>query len=524
MLHRFKRNKPEVPRAEAPIKQLVRAISIRRLIGNPGIKRPLADLQIRNRTTEGSRTLGTPFTPRRRPHPTARRSRRPKNPSLIRRMHSIGTGNIQQLANFPIQKLLPLAETSRNVPELVKKRCPRRRKRKRRPKTSSLVKTVRAVRICKRFNKKTKKRLVMPEPDSSVNMQRLDLSRLAPEIPADHVQDMGTPRAIKRVTGQKNYSPNTPRFIRMRRCSTKTRLHKSDIDFSILSNVIFRRKKTPRAKFVTKKATTPRVRRKRGILRELVPATDKKIFEIMGAIIVYDLRDFTRFCTSCKNDEIPARLIMNIYEFADKVVYRWDGEILSRTGDGFVAIFPRKKSERGKRSIINVLKKALKCSIVLVRKTGKLLKKIEVQNKPKRCGIGIEVGPTQFFKNGKFSALARVSAVSSTINHAQRCDAHSKKLFRTGGGYRPIAMKERLFNLLSDEENLQKIFLKKDWSAASKRNYYKQLMSEPGIPEGTFACACPIERIIHFYKKNRVALRRKRRELRSNLRDLLDRP
>ena len=326
-------------------------------------------------------------------------------------------------------------------------------------------------------------------------------------------------------TPQARSADITPRFIRMRRISTKSRLFHSDIDFSILSNALKRRKKKKGHELLARREKLSVLSRKnKKVPHKLVPATDKKIFEVMGAVIVYDLRGFTNFASHCTNDEIPARLIMNIYQFADNVVYEWDGEIISRTGDGFVAIFPRKRSEPGKQGIKKALKRAFKCSAVLVYKTTMLLEKIKLKYKPKRCAVGIEVGPTPLFRNERFNELAGISAVSSTINHAQRCESHSKRLLHEVREYRPIVMKEALFNLISDNEGLQRVFREKGWYNQRKGKYYKQLMNEAGIPPGTFACACPIKNIIRFYKENKVKLRNKKRTLMSTIQDLLNQP
>ena len=469
---------------------LSQSVVITRLAGKAKDKQPLSSTLTRIRRTL---TLGALDQPRERK--TAKQIRQTRPPKRPR-----GKKVLNRDTLFPPADRPPTRKGWRSKVSALIREIPRFNRMERLP-TGADVQT----------NFVEKKYTISPRPDTptAASVAKIKSKTLAKRYMTS--PRPGFPRAeSSELSKKENAPPETPRFVRLRKCSTRARLYDSDIDFVMLANDIARKK--------VRKKKSPRKRRG----RKYPEKPTARIFAIMGAIIVYDLRGFTYFCNICKkrrNEEAPARLMMNIYTFADKFVYKWDGEVISRTGDGFVAIFPRTKTQNG---FVSVLKKAFQCSLELTRKTDKLLKKLQLPAKPERCGIGIDVGPTLFFKNNRFKNLTPISAVSSTINNAQRCDAHSKKLFQELKEYRPIAMKKAIFNILKNKKRLQRIFREKDTYNKTVGRYLIRHMNEMGIPAGTQARTCPFENIIRFYKRNRRMFQKRQRKLTCNLKDLFN--
>jgi len=246
--------------------------------------------------------------------------------------------------------------------------------------------------------------------------------------------------------------------------------------------------------------------------------TKKKIiYGIRGTIILYDLRGFTYFCNQNKDITIPAKFMGNLFKEVDEIVYKWDGEIISRTGDGFVALFPKLKSEFSYKKSLN---RAYQSSIELGCITDAFLKNQNIKNSPKKFGIGIEVGITPIIKNKKFSKLTSISPVARSINNAQRYEQHSKELLQKWKDFKPITLPERLYKLLP--KKMQKIFKTKMWYLKDNKDYYKQKLNQQGITETIFVCSAPFERIKTFYKENSQIFLYKKRTIKSRLDEILD--
>jgi len=243
----------------------------------------------------------------------------------------------------------------------------------------------------------------------------------------------------------------------------------------------------------------------------------RAIYGIMGVVLLFDLRGFTYFCNKTKNLILPINFMANLSEKLDEIIYKWDGEVISRTGDGFVALFPKTKQESNYKKCLD---RAYKSSIELAYKTDKFLQKQNLAHAPKKFGMGIEIGTTLIFKNKRFSKLTPISCVASTINNTQRYEQHSKELLRKWKDYKPTVMPERLYMQLP--KKMQKTFKTKNWYLKGQREYYKQPFSQKGITEKMFVCSAPFEKIKEFYKKNIHIFKKKKRKFTSHLHEILD--
>lgn len=219
---------------------------------------------------------------------------------------------------------------------------------------------------------------------------------------------------------------------------------------------------------------------------------------VNGISLMFDLRGFTAFCNDCDRKEIswaPAVFTKLLFNKLSAVVKKREGHIISITGDGFLAVFPKKRRDK---KYAKVSAQAMLCSLEIINEVKKFRCELVgntshvklIVDGPKRCGIGLQIGPNHFFniKRHDSRVFDMVSDVSNTVNVSQRYENFSKTITKDLGVYMPLVIPAKIFTLLP--KHLKKIFTQ------------HRLVKLRGVEEPVILHAGPFSKIKHFYFKN----------------------
>ena len=259
-----------------------------------------------------------------------------------------------------------------------------------------------------------------------------------------------------------------------------------------------------------------------------------ELISIRGVSMVFDIRNFTFFSNSNKS-KIAAKFIKKLNKVLSLIVSKWDGIIVSKPGDGFVALFPKEKNKKYKEIFI----KAFLCSIEIIcqfHENNKIItneieheEEIIVKNYPHMCGIGLEKGIVNISIDDNQDSLTPVVAIGKSINNAQRYESHSKEIKRNWAEYAPIIISKlsyEYFNYKTGDlsylhigKSLKNIFLKKYGHIAEKKPLARR-PSLKGMLKKIIIYGASFDNVKNFYKNNRSLFNNKSPQLFLNINDL----
>jgi adenylate cyclase len=143
---------------------------------------------------------------------------------------------------------------------------------------------------------------------------------------------------------------------------------------------------------------------------------------VRAAIMICDLRDFTRISDNWPRDDV-IHLLNDYFDAMSEPIARHGGEILKFIGDGLLAIFPLSQPSAC-ADLLRAVSEARQAIIAMNEKNG------ETGREPLNYGIGIHVGDVMYGNIGSRSRLD-FTVIGPAVNMASRLEALTKQLGRT---------------------------------------------------------------------------------------------
>jgi adenylate cyclase len=142
---------------------------------------------------------------------------------------------------------------------------------------------------------------------------------------------------------------------------------------------------------------------------------------VRAAIMICDLRDFTRISDNWPRDDV-IDLLNSYFDAMSEPIARHGGEILKFIGDGLLAIFPLSEPSACANLLLAVTE-ARQAVIALNEKNS------ETGRAPLNYGIGVHVGDVMYGNIGSRTRLD-FTVIGPVVNMASRLEALTKQLER----------------------------------------------------------------------------------------------
>jgi adenylate cyclase len=143
---------------------------------------------------------------------------------------------------------------------------------------------------------------------------------------------------------------------------------------------------------------------------------------VRAAIMVCDLRDFTRISDNWPRDEV-IDLLNGYFDAMSEPIAQNDGEILKFIGDGLLAIFPLSQPSAC-ANLLHAVAEARQAMTALNEKIG------QAGYAPLNYGIGIHVGDVMYGNIGSRTRLD-FTVIGPAVNMASRLETLTKQLGKT---------------------------------------------------------------------------------------------
>jgi adenylate cyclase len=143
---------------------------------------------------------------------------------------------------------------------------------------------------------------------------------------------------------------------------------------------------------------------------------------VRAAIMICDLRDFTRISDNWPRDDV-IQLLNDYFDAISEPIARHGGEILKFMGDGLLAIFPLDQPSAC-ANLLRAVAEARQAMVALNernRKTGRA---------PLNYGMGVHVGDVMYGNIGSRTRLD-FTVIGPAVNLASRLEALTKQLGRS---------------------------------------------------------------------------------------------
>jgi adenylate cyclase len=163
---------------------------------------------------------------------------------------------------------------------------------------------------------------------------------------------------------------------------------------------------------------------------------------VRAAIMICDLRDFTKISDSWPRDDVIG-LLNDYFDVMSEPVVRHGGEILKFIGDGMLAIFPLSDPN----ACANLLR--------AVGEAGQAMAALNERNRsigraPLAYGIGVHVGDVMY---GNIGSRARLdfTVIGPAVNMASRLEALTKQLGK------PVLLSRAFADLVAHDFALERV-------------------------------------------------------------------
>jgi adenylate cyclase len=144
---------------------------------------------------------------------------------------------------------------------------------------------------------------------------------------------------------------------------------------------------------------------------------------VRAAIMICDLRDFTRISDNWPRDDV-IDLLNSYFDAMSEPIARHGGEILKFIGDGLLAIFPLDQPSAC-ANLLNAVTEARQAMAALNEKNGS-----ETGRAPLNYGIGVHVGDVMYGNIGSATRLD-FTVIGPAVNMASRLETLTKQLGHT---------------------------------------------------------------------------------------------
>jgi adenylate cyclase len=163
---------------------------------------------------------------------------------------------------------------------------------------------------------------------------------------------------------------------------------------------------------------------------------------VRAAILICDLRDFTRISDSWPRDDVIG-LLNNYFDAMSEPITRHGGEILKFMGDGLLAIFPLSQPSAC-ADLLHAVTEARQAMATLNEKNR------ESGAEPLNFGIGVHVGDVMY---GNIGSRARLdfTVIGPAVNMASRLEALTKQLGR------PVLLSRAFADLVAGDFDLERV-------------------------------------------------------------------
>src|SRR5215475_5129098 len=143
---------------------------------------------------------------------------------------------------------------------------------------------------------------------------------------------------------------------------------------------------------------------------------------VRAAIMICDLRDFTRISDNWPRDDV-IDLLNDYFDAMSEPIARHGGEILKFIGDGLLAIFPLSHPSAC-ANLLRAVAEARQAVAALNERNS------ETGRAPLNYGIGVHVGDVMYGNIGSRTQLD-FTVIGPAVNMASRLEAFTKQLGRT---------------------------------------------------------------------------------------------
>lgn len=140
---------------------------------------------------------------------------------------------------------------------------------------------------------------------------------------------------------------------------------------------------------------------------------------VRAAIMICDLRDFTRISDSWPRDDV-IDLLNDYFDAMSEPIARHGGEILKFIGDGLLAIFPL-SDPKACANLLHAVSEARLAMAALSERNGMM------GRAPMNYGIGVHVGDVMYGNIGSRTRLD-FTVIGPAVNMASRLEALTKQL------------------------------------------------------------------------------------------------
>ncbi|WP_342711846.1 adenylate/guanylate cyclase domain-containing protein [Bradyrhizobium sp. B124] len=143
---------------------------------------------------------------------------------------------------------------------------------------------------------------------------------------------------------------------------------------------------------------------------------------VRAAIMICDLRDFTRISDSWPRDDV-IDLLNDYFDAMSEPITRHGGEILKFIGDGLLAIFPL-SDPKACANLLHAVSEARLAMAALSERNGMM------GRAPMNYGIGVHVGDVMYGNIGSRTRLD-FTVIGPAVNMASRLETLTKQLKKT---------------------------------------------------------------------------------------------
>ncbi|WP_024514235.1 adenylate/guanylate cyclase domain-containing protein [Bradyrhizobium sp. Tv2a-2] len=143
---------------------------------------------------------------------------------------------------------------------------------------------------------------------------------------------------------------------------------------------------------------------------------------VRAAIMICDLRDFTRISDNWPRDDV-IDLLNDYFDAISEPITRHGGEILKFMGDGLLAIFPLSQPAAC-ANLLHAVAEARQAMAALNERNN------EIGRAPMNYGIGLHVGDVMYGNIGSQTRLD-FTVIGPAVNMASRLEALTKQLGKT---------------------------------------------------------------------------------------------
>jgi adenylate cyclase len=163
---------------------------------------------------------------------------------------------------------------------------------------------------------------------------------------------------------------------------------------------------------------------------------------VRAAIMICDLRDFTRISDNWPRDDV-IDLLNGYFDAMSEPIARHGGEILKFIGDGLLAIFPLSEP----RACANLLH-----AVTEAREAMMALNETNVKAgwAPLNYGIGVHVGDVMYGNIGSSTRLD-FTVIGPAVNMASRLETLTKQVGK------PVLLSHAFADLVKDEFELERV-------------------------------------------------------------------